>query len=324
MIDTLDETATSLRDPAAAEMLCFGEPLAELAEVMVEGQMLMRPGFGGDTSNVAIAAARQGMRAGLIASVGDDVFGQRLLDLWDREGVARRHVLQPKGSRTGLYFITYEPSGHTFSYLRDGSAASRYTVANLPLGAVAKARVFHASGISQGIGAGPCDATFAAMRHARAAGVLVSYDTNLRLKLWPLDRARSIIHASAAVCDILRPGLDDARLLTGLVAPDAVVDFYLRLGAPIVALTLGAEGCLIATPHERRRILPLPVAFKDAAGAGDTFTGALLAEYVRTNDLWAAARYANAAAALQTRGTGAIDPIPRRHEVEAVLGTTMS
>ncbi len=89
-----------------------------------------------------------------------------------------------------------------------------------------------------------------------------------------------------------------------------------------MALTLGPEGCLVATPERRSRVAGLPVEFVDAAGAGDTFTGAFLAEFIGTGDIDASARYANAAAALQTRGIGAIDPIPDRPAVEAFLKGT--
>src|SRR5262249_6518765 len=143
--------------------------------------------------------------------------------------------------------------------------------------------------------------------------------SNLRLKLWPLARARAIIHAAMASCDIARPGLDDARELTGLDRPDAIADFYLRLGAKIVALTLGREGALIATAAERRRVPSIEVAPVDATGAGDCFDGAFLAEYLVPRDPFAAGRYAAVAAALSTRGFGAVAPIPRRAEVEAAL-----
>lgn len=303
------------------DLLCFGEPMIELAEVRNGLQTGMQTGFGGDTSNVAIAAARQGLRAGMIAAVGDDAFGTRLLELWDRERVDRSCVMSPAGSRTGLYFITYGPEGHVFSYARDGSAASRYAEADLPRSAIRETRVFHASGISQGIGSGPCDATFAAMQVARDAGRLVSYDTNLRLKLWPLDRARAIIHATAAMTDILRPGLDDAQMLTGLRHAQDIVDFYLKLGPGVVALTMGVEGCIVATPEDRKTFAAVAIECVDAAGAGDMFTGAFLAEYLQGGDPFAAARYANMAAAMQTRGKGAIDPIPYRSDVEHALAT---
>lgn len=301
------------------DILSFGEPLMEFAEVERDGEKLYLPGFGGDSSNAAIAAARQGASAAYFTAVGDDAFGHGFYDLWDREGVDRTAVETRPGSRTGLYFISYGPQGHVFSYFRAGSAASLVTPADLPLADIAGARVLHLSGISQAISESCTDAGFAAIRHARANGTVVSYDTNLRLRLWPLERARPVVNAAAALADIARPSIDDARQLTGLDDPDAICGFYLGLGCRIVALTLGTEGTLIATAERRALIPARPVAAVDATGAGDTFTGSFLAEWLRTGDPFAAGAYANVAAALSTLGRGAVAPIPRREAVEAAL-----
>jgi 2-dehydro-3-deoxygluconokinase len=203
--------------------------------------------------------------------------------------------------------------------MRAGSAASRVTPEDMPVDAIKSARVIHASGISQAISSSAADAVFHAMRTARAAGVMVSYDTNLRLRLWPLDRARAVIHAAAGLSDILRPSIDDARQLTGLDNADKIADFYLSVGPKVVAMTLGSEGALIATKEQRERIAPRAAKLVDATGAGDMFTGAFLAEYLRTGDPFAAGRYANVAAALSTEGYGAVAPMPRRAAVEAAL-----
>jgi 2-dehydro-3-deoxygluconokinase len=301
------------------DIVAIGEPLMEFSHVERDGSAVYVPGFGGDTSNAAIAAARQGASTGYVTALGDDRFGRAFLDLWDREGVDRSHVLVRKGGRTGIYFIDHDEAGHHFSYLRAGSAASLLAPDEIPGGYLAGTRLIHVSGISQAISASACDAVFEAIRVAREHGVLVSYDTNLRLSLWPLDRARAVITAAMAMADIALPGLDDARQLTGLEAPEDIAGFYLELGCRVVALTMGAEGTLVATPERRERVSPFPVEAIDATGAGDMFDGAFLAEYLRGDDPFAAARYANAAAALSTQGYGAVAPMPRRAEVEAFV-----
>lgn len=303
------------------DILAFGEPLAELAEVEREGARVFLPGVGGDASNAAVAAARQGASTAFFTALGDDAFGRDILAMWDREGVDRSGVILREGSETGVYFITYGPDGHVFTYRRAGSAASLVSPAELPLDLIVRARVLHVSGISQAISPSCRDAVLAAIRHARASGVAVSYDTNLRLRLWPLNEARAAIHEAVALADIALPGLDDARLLTGEATPDAVADFYLRLGPRIVALTLGREGALVATEVERRLIPTRPVEAVDATGAGDAFDGAFLAEWTRHGDPFRAGAYANAAAALSTLKHGAIPAIPTRAEVEAFMRT---
>jgi 2-dehydro-3-deoxygluconokinase len=300
------------------DIICLGEPLFEFNQTEAD-QPNHLAGHGGDTSNCAIAAARQGARVGYLTALGGDAFGDSFVELWRREGVDSSMVRRRDDAHTGVYFVTHGPKGHVFSYLRAGSAASRMVPADLPEAYIQDAKVLHASGISQAISASACDTVFRAIEIARAAGVLVSFDTNLRQRLWPLPRARAIIQATAAQADILLPSLDDAVALMGLDDPDAVADHYLGRGVGIVALTLGKEGALVATAERRERLTPRRVESVDATGAGDTFDGSFLAEYLRTGDPFAAGRYANAAAALSTRGFGAVAPMPRRAEVEAFL-----
>lgn len=298
------------------DIIALGEPLIEFNQAPGEQDgVFYRLGHGGDTSNAAIAAARQGARAGYLTALGQDEFGDQFVRLWQREGVDASAVLRDPVAHTGVYFVTHGTNGHVFSYMRAGSAASRLTPQALPLDYIAGAKFLHVSGISQAISASACDAVFAAVEHARANGVQVSYDTNLRLKLWPVARARAITHATIPSCDVIFPSLEDATVLTGFDDPDAIADFYLNLGAPLVALKLGRDGALIAMREERRRVPGIPVETVDATGAGDTFDGAFLAMLVRGETPFEAARYANAAAALSTQGFGAVAPIPTRQQV---------
>lgn len=276
-------------------------------------------GHGGDTTNCAIAAARQGASVGYVTRIGKDSFGDSFMRLWEEEKIITRGVARDPDAHTAIYFVTHGPGGHEFSYFRAGSAASRMTPANLPMDLIAGAKILHVSGISQAISETAADAVFTAINAVREAGGLVSYDTNLRLKLWPIDRARAVTHAAMSRCNIALPGLEDAEQLTGESDPDSIADFYLGLGAEIVALTLGSEGTLVATQEERRRIAGKRVDPVDATAAGDTFDGAFLAEIAAGQDPFAAAHYANAAAALSTQGYGAVAPIPSRAAVESFL-----
>ncbi len=300
-----------------ADIIALGEPMVELNRP--KGATHYAMGCGGDVSNALVAAARSGASTGIATAVGDDEFGRLLFALWAREGVNASTVKRDAAAPTGIYFVTHTEAGHDFSYRRAGSAASLYGPEDLPRDALRAARILHVSGISQAISARAADAVFEAMAVAREAGVLLSYDTNLRLKLWPIARARAVIHEAMAGVDIALPGLDDAKLLVGLEDPDAIVDRYLAFGARVVALKLGSRGCLIATADQRLRVPPHRVEAVDATGAGDTFDGAYLAEYLVTGDPFRAGLYANAAAALATRGYGAVDPMPRRAEVLAAL-----
>ncbi|WP_236033766.1 sugar kinase [Belnapia mucosa] len=303
------------------DILCMGEPMLELNQQPPgpDGRVLYLEGFGGDTSNAAIAASRSGASAGYVTAIGTDRPGDGLMALWGREGVSTETVLRNPDAPTGMYVVTHDERGHDFTFYRTASAASRYRPEDVPEAAIRAARLLHVSGISQAISASACDAVFHAIGTAKAAGIRVSYDTNLRLRLWPAARAAAVIHGAIASADVALPSLEDARVLTGLGAPEAIADFYLRLGCPLVLLKLGAEGVLVARPEGRVLVPGRKVRAVDATGAGDTFAGAFLARFVEGADPLEAARYANAAAALSTTGYGAVAPIPRRSEVEALL-----
>ncbi|WP_281685809.1 sugar kinase [Thalassobaculum salexigens] len=294
------------------DLLCFGEAMMELTRM---GSGDYKAGYGGDTSNCAIAAARQGARAGYITAVGDDAFGRELLDLWQREAVSTEFVRVDSTAPTGLYIITPSPAGRDFAYYRAGSAASRYTADDLPVAALRRTRIVQLSGISQAIGTGPLAAGTALIEAARQAGCEVAYDTNLRLKLWDLEQARATMHAAMTRCTIALPSIDDSRVLTGLEDADAIADAYLAMGPRVVALKMGEAGAMIATTTTRVVIPPHRVTPVDATGAGDTFDGAFLARLAAGADAVDAGRYAAVAAALTTTGYGAVSPIPRFGEV---------
>ena len=306
--------------PTTLDVLSLGEPMVELSareSVSLREAHTFDLGWGGDTSNVAVAVRRLGRTAAYVARVGDDGFGASLLDLWHREGVDVSGVVVDPARPTGVYFLSREADGpHAFTYYRSGSAASALSALDLSREEIARARVVHTSGITQAIGSAPADAASAAFRMARDAGGITSYDPNVRSALWPLDRARAVILATLAKVDIALPSLDDARALTGLDDPAAIADEMLARGARVVALKLGADGALVADAEKHELVPPYDVATVDPAGAGDTFDAAFLVAWLEGNDLPECGDFANAAAALTTTGIGCVGPIPARTAVE--------
>lgn len=300
------------------DVLAIGEPMIEFNQTR-PGEPNYLQGFGGDTSNMIIAAARQGARAAYVTRLGEDAFGRMFLELWRGEAVDISGVALDASAHTGVYFVTHDASGHVFSYLRVGSAASRMRPEDLPLDLIRSSRFVQASGISMAISASASDSVLAAFDAARTAGVRVAMDSNLRLKLWPLARARALIFAAAAMADYFFPSIEDAQALSGLKDADAIVDWAHRLGAKAVLLKLGPEGALVSDGAKRERIAGYKVKAVDATGAGDCFCGACLARLAAGDNLWDAARYANAAAALSTTGFGAVAPLPRPEAVRKLL-----
>ena len=309
------------------DIIAIGEPMLEF-NATEEGRLSevdqFRVGYGGDTANFAIAACRLGASVGYLTALGDDPFGDRFMNLWEQEGIDTSRVKRDPDAPTGIYFISRKDNQHDFTYYRRMSAASFMKASDLPLDYLGGCRVLHVSGISQAISLSACDAVFAAIAAAKQAGARVSYDPNLRVKLWPIERARAIIHQTAALVDLFLPSYEDATALTGMEDPETIARFYLSLGPEIVVLKLGAEGALLAVKSEGsapsiKRFPAYQVTPVDMTGAGDTFDGAFVVAWLSSQTLDDSVRFANAAGAISTTGLGAVTPIPRKTEVEAFL-----
>ena len=302
------------------DVVALGEAMVEFNQRPSTGaddDPLYLQGFGGDTSNAAIAAARAGARVAYLTRLGLDRWGERLMDLWQRENVDTTAVWRDAQAPTGMYFVSHDAQGHHFSYARAGSAASRMQAQDLVHWAdsIAQSQWLHLSGISLAISTSACDTAFAAMHHARSSGTRVAFDSNLRLSLWPLARAQACIRQAVSLCDLFLPSLEDMTALTGLTQAADIIAWSHAQGAAQVVLKLGAEGALASDGHHQRRVPGHVVTAVDATGAGDCFAGNLLARLSARDDLWAATAFANAAAALSVQGFGAVAPLPRPPEV---------
>lgn len=280
-----------------------------------------RRGWGGDTCNVAVAAARLGGSAGYITRVGGDEFGRSFLELLEREGVDSSRVLVDPEGFTGVYFISLDESGkHDFTYYRAGSAASRLRPEDVDPSYLQTARIFHTSGITQAISASARAAAAAAIAAARSGGVTVSYDLNLRPKLLPLPQLRPVVEATLPLVDIVFLSTEDASYLDGSRPAEAVALELLARGPRLVVLKMGEEGCLVATAEGSPLRLPAyPARVLDSTGAGDAFDAAFLVEWMRGRPPEEAARFANAVGALAAGGLGAVAPLPSRTAVEAFM-----
>ena len=308
------------------DVVALGEAMVEFNQT--PGQTPGEPpvylqGFGGDTSNAAIAAARAGAKVAYLSRLGTDRWGDRLMDLWQRENMDATPVLRDAQAPTGMYFVSHDVQGHQFSYARAGSAASRMQTQDLAhwQDTRASSHWLHLSGISLAISASACDTALAAMQLARKLGTRVAFDSNLRLSLWPLARAQACIRHAIGLCDLFLPSLEDMTALTGLTQAQDIIAWSHAQGATQVVLKLGAHGAIASNGQTQRAVPGHSVQAVDATGAGDCFAGNLLARLSAGDSLWDAAAYANAAAALSVQGFGAVDPLPQRDAVLNALKT---
>jgi len=306
------------------DLIAIGEPLVELAAES-SGRLgeveHFRRGWGGDTANCVLAAARLGGACSYITRVGDDEFGRAFVAMLERNGVDASQVGIDTAHHTGVYFVSYtDERQHRFTYLRRDSAASHLAGGDIDPGYVGAARVLHASGISQAISRSCAGAIETAMTIARAAGTTVSYDANVRPALGTAESLRGNFARALSLADIMFVSEEDIAYLYDDSPVEAALDRILGEQPTLAVAKLGARGCLIGDDAGTRLHVPgWTVEAVDATGAGDAFSAGFILSWLRGAAPEEAGRYANAVGALTAAGIGAIAPQPDHDQVAVFI-----
>ena len=275
--------------------------------------------------NVAVGLRRLGFDVGYISRVGADSLGQHLLDFMDAEGIDRSQVAVDADHPTGLMFksLATDGSDPAIEYFRRGSAASHLGAADHPAAYCAAARHLHLTGISPALSAGMRELVFGMAARARQAGQSISFDPNLRPRLWPSQQVMiDTMNQLAATADLVLPGLSEGRLLTGRQDRDGIADFYLERGTKQVVIKLGPEGAYFADRHGRGMVAGFHVPrVVDTVGAGDGFAVGVISALLEGAVLDAAALRGNAIGARVVQFPGDCDGLPDRAQLaEALAG----
>lgn len=229
-------------------------------------------------------------------------------------------------ARTALAFVSLPEDGEReFLFYRSPSADMLMRPEDVDSGTIRAARVFHFGSIS--LIADPSRASTPHAVRAREAGLLVTYDPNLRLALWPdAEAARQGIRLGLAEADVVKIGDEELAFLTGCNDPVAAARSIWATRTRLIAITRGKAGCLWLTASAQGAIPGFAVVTVDATDAGDAFTAGLICGLVGTqgipqnpSEIDQICRFANAVGALTTTGRGAIRSLPARAAVNAFL-----
>lgn len=322
-----------MTSPDVPEVLCLGELLIDFVPDAAGRGLAEVEGFarkpGGAPGNVAVGLARQGVRSGFLGKVGDDPFGRFLVDTLAAEGVDTAGLKRTTEAQTALAFVSLKADGdREFLFYRSPSADMLHAPDDIDEAAVAAARILHVGTISL-IAEPARAATLHAVRLARAHGVLVSCDPNLREALWPsAEAARYGLSLGVSLASLVKISDYEVAFLTGQDDPVAGMRALWHEGIELAAVTLGPDGCALLTPEHTVRVPGFAVASVDTTGAGDAFTATLLAGLLHDPEvvadaaaLHALGRRANAAGALTTMTYGAIPALPTAADLDGFLAS---
>ncbi|PRX28277.1 5-dehydro-2-deoxygluconokinase [Orenia metallireducens] len=279
--------------------------------------------LGGAESNFAIGLARLGHHSAWISKLGADPHGQYIKAFIQGEGVDTSRVIFTDKAPTGLMFKERSVLNESkVYYYRHGSAASKLTPEDLDQEYIAQAKYLHLTGITPALSQSCYEAALEAIKVAKENDVKVSFDPNLRLKLWDSqEEMKEVMLDLFSKSDIVLPGIEEGELLLGTTDPEEIAQEILNLGAEIVIVKLGAEGALVADQDSMKRVAGYKVEkVVDTVGAGDGFAAGFIAGQLKGYDLVESTKLANAVGAYAITVLGDMEGLPTMEEVEIFTG----
>ncbi len=269
--------------------LGIGECMVELAQA---DSRLLRKSFAGDVFNTlwyAHAGLDQDWKACFLSAVGTDVVSGQMIDFIENAGIDCSTVQRLENRRPGLYMIHLQDGERSFSYWRDTSAARLLAADRHKLTAtIEAASAIYFSGITLAIL--PDDDALAlidCVAGARSQGKTVAFDSNIRPALWQSpERMQQLMQLAAGAASLALPSCDDERNAFGDASSEAVLARYAAAGADTIILKDGSGDIVVRSDKGVSRYRTDHIANPvDTTGAGDSFNGAFLAEFLKTGDI---------------------------------------
>lgn len=313
------------------DVVTLGELLIDFVPTVSGVTLAEAPAFkkapGGAPANVAAGLAKLGISCAFLGKVGEDAFGEFLKQTLDEVGVNTQGLVFSREARTALAFVSLKADGEReFMFYRSPSADMLYAPDEVETALIKGARIFHFGSISL-MDEPFRSANLRALEAAEENGLLISYDPNLRLVLWPDSEAARLGMLSVwERAHLIKVTDEELAFLTGLDDIDEGVDALWHEDLRLMVVTLGKAGCRYFTRDFRGAVNGFQVDSIDTTGAGDGFVagllhGLLLHPYADCNEtqLREICRYANAVGAITTTTRGAIPALPTSQQVQDFL-----
>jgi len=260
---------------------------------------------GGVTANYLVATARLGGKSGFIGAVGDDSYGDYLIEDFVKEGVDTTYIKKIVDNKTPVNFI-FVAKGEKTIIQSPHMQTTKIESIDLNEAYIANSKLLHTTIIHQKV-------TEKAIEIAKKNNVKISIDLESQIALRGWDNLKKVLLKA----DILLPNKEGAKAITNSNKPEKAAEILVKKGIPIVIITLGSNGVLITTNKFQKRIPTYDIKnITDTTGAGDTFNGAFsLAYWIKGWDLEKSCTYGNAAASLKIQKLGARSGMPNETEL---------
>lgn len=309
-------------------VITLGESMV-LFQTMQDGPLQYAPALSktmaGAEGNVSIGLTRLGINTRWISRLGQDPFGDYIQSTLKGEDVDV-HVIRDKHKPTGVMFkeIKGEMDPNAFYYRKD-SAASNWHLSDLTPEQFSEAKLFHFTGITPALSQAAKEITFKAVHLAKQAGLTISFDPNMRYKLWSVEEARETFIELIKHSDIVLPGLEEGKLITNESDPYLIAKEIIKMGPKTVVIKLGENGSTLYTLNAENKIDTinepgfLVKKVIDSVGAGDGFAAGFLSAYLEQKSFSECLQRANAVGAMVTQYRGDWEGIPTKEETNQFI-----
>lgn len=313
------------------DVVALGEFLIDFTPggISESGMRLFEQNPGGAPVNMLTAVTKNGYRTAFLGKVGNDMHGMFLRETAADTGIDVSGLVMAEDVFTTLAFVGLSDTGErTFSFARKPGADTQLCYKELNQKLLQETKIFHIGSLS--LTDEPVrTTTFQAIRTAKEAGAIISYDPNYRAPLWEsrevaVERMRSMLQ----YVNMIKISDEETDMLTPYSSPEEAAEYLLKEGVQVVAVTLGEEGVLVASKKGMKRVAGFKSQVVDTTGAGDSFWGGFLSRLLELEEepanlsvdqMEECALYGNAEASLCVEKRGGIPAIPNKEEVEERL-----
>ncbi|MFD1414315.1 sugar kinase [Oceanobacillus jeddahense] len=278
--------------------------------------------IGGAELNVAVGCSRLGLNTGYISRLGNDEFGKTILTFARGEGVDVKEVDLVNGYPTSLNFkeIMEDGSVKVFFY-RDKSPTLTMKPEELNEDYIKNAKVLHLTGIFPAIGGDNLEVMMESIRLAKKHGVKISFDPNIRLKMWTKEEAKEVLLKILPHVDILLTGEDEMDIIIGESEPEAIIEKTREFDIPTVIIKRGELGSVGYDQGQTIQADPVKATkVVDTVGAGDGFDAGFLYGYLNNWDLERSLHFANTIGSMVVSIAGDNEGLPYYEDVQERLG----
>ncbi|WP_339314415.1 PfkB family carbohydrate kinase [Paenibacillus sp. FSL M7-0896] len=314
------------------DVIAIGEVLIDFtpAGQTAGGNGLFECNPGGAPANVAAALSRLGARSALISKVGEDPFGSLLQNALHNSGVDVTGVSVTNEASTTLAFVHLDDQGdRSFSFIRKPGADTFLHAQDVSLGQIEACQVLHFGSLSM-THEPARTATRTAVRRAKEAGVLLSFDPNIRFALWESkEEARQNILWGMNFADVLKISEEELAFVTGSSDLEkGVQELQQQYDIGLLVVTLAEKGCYYRLAGQDGYVPGFKVKAIDTTGAGDAFLGCLLYKLLESGSslqeltnqqITSMLIFSNAGGALVTTRKGALGSMPTTEEINQMI-----